>query len=139
MATKAPSKGSVLQVSISASFTAVSETIDISTSGAGLEFYDSRTLGAGVGLPKDLTGHANGGQVSWSMFWDPADSTHQHLTDSITTPAKESMKLIFADSGTTEWTWTGITSGGPDVNLTGNDGAKASFTQEVDGLIVYAT
>lgn len=139
MATKTPSKGSVLQVSISASFTAIALVTDINHSGAGNEFYDSRSLDGSVGLPKDLTGYANGGQMSWSMQWDPADATHQHLTDSITTPAKESMKLIFADSGTTEWTWTGITTAGPDITIAGADGVRASFTQEVDGLVAYAT
>ena len=135
---KVKSKGTILQQSISAVFTAVAQLTDISYSGGEVETFDCTTLDGGVGKEYTQTGYAEGGEVSISGFYDPGLAGHQAITDLITTPANNDFKIIFADVGTTEFDYTaaGVSF---DFTVAMSDGLKFSSTHTITGLPTYPT
>lgn len=135
---KVPSKGTVLQIDIASTLTAIAQLTEVSRSGAESETYDSTTLDGGVGKTYDQTGFSEGGTVDCSGFFDPANATHQAITDLITTPADKSMKIIYADSGTSEEAFTAA-SASHEVTATTSDGLKFSSSFKVDGLPTFNT
>jgi len=136
---KVKCKGTVLQQDIASTLTDIAQIISIELPEAENETYEADTLdNSGAGIPYELTGRTEGGSVSFEMFFDPALAGHQEFTDKLTTPADDSYKIIFADSGTTEWAFTGSgVSLGGTVDLA--DGLKANVTIKVDGIVTYPT
>lgn len=132
-------KGTVLQQEISSVLTAVAQVINLDLPESETETFEADTLdNSGAGIPHKVTGRVEGGSLGAELFFDPALAGHQALTDVITTPASQVWKIIFADSGTTEWDFTtaGIGLGGT-VAL--NDGLKATLTAKLDGMVTYPT
>ena len=132
-------KGSVVKQDISSVLTAVAQVIGFSTSGAESETYDATTLDTtGAGKEYSQTGYTEGGSFGFEIFLDPALAGHQALTDDLTTPAERDYSITFADTGTTEWTFTaaGI---GLDVTGSMSDGLKADVSLKLDQLFAYAT
>lgn len=136
---KVKCKGTVLQQEIAATYTAVAQVISIELPEAESETYEADTLdNANAGIPYEPTGRTEGGELSGELFFDPALAGHQAMTDLLTTPAKQNWKVIFADTGTTEWVVpaAGFKLGGT-VDLA--DGLKASFGAKVNGIVTYPT
>jgi len=133
---KVPGKGTVLQQELSMVFTAVAQLTDIAMSGAESETYDATTFDSGVGKEYGQTGYAEGGSVDVSGFYDPGLAGHQAISDLVTTPADQNWKVIFADSGTTEISFT---SAGVSFGITAamSDGLKFDTSLKVDGLPTF--
>ena len=125
-------KGTKLQHTISASLVDIAQLISISHSGSKSETFDSTTLDGGIFKTKAQTGYSEGGTVSAELFYDPALTGHQFITDLISTPADNVMKIIYADTGVSEQSFTqaGVEFG---VTVDMGDGLKGSVTYEVDG------
>ena len=70
--------------------------------------------------------------VAAELFFDPALAGHQAITDNITTPATNAMKIIYADTAATNQAFTaaGVEFG---VTVAMEDGLKASVTYTVSG------
>ena len=136
---KIKSKGTVLKQDISGTLTAVAQILEVGHDGAESETYESTTLDTtGAGKEYDPTGYVEGGSVDFSIFYDPALAGHQALTDDLTTPAKRDYSVTFADTGSTENTFTAAGIGfGFTASM--NDGLKADISLKVDGLLSYAT
>lgn len=129
---KVVGKGTVVQHTISMALTAIAQGLSVEHSGSESLTYDSTTLDGGVYKTYDQTGYSEPGTVSMELFYDPALAGHQAITDLITTPADNAMKIIYADTGTTEQAFTaaGVAFG---VTVAMDDGLKGSVTYQVDG------
>ena len=135
---KVPSKGTVLQIEITVTLTAIAQLTEVSRSGAESETWDSTTLDGGVGKTYEQTGYSEGGTVDCSGYFDPAAATHQAITDLITTPADKNMKIIYADSGTSEEVFVaaGVSH---EVTASLSEGLQFSSSFKVDGLPTFIT
>lgn len=137
--TKVVSKGTVLQQEISSVFTAVAQVISIDQSGAESETFESTTLDtSGAGKEYAQTGYTEGGSLSFELFYDPALAGHQAISDLLTTPADQNWKVIFADTGSTEYPFTSA-GVGMDFSVAMNDGLKATVNCKIDGLGTWPT
>ena len=132
-------KGTVLKQDIASTLTAVGQVISLEYSGCESETYDATTLDtSGAGKEYAPTGYTEGGSMDFELFLDPALAGHQAITDDLTTPAERDWSITFADSGTTEWTFTGAgLSFGVTVDM--DDGLKASGSIKLDQLPAFAT
>ncbi|MFM2095047.1 MAG: Lambda phage tail tube protein [Planctomycetota bacterium] len=125
-------KGTKLQHTVSASLVDIAQILSIEHSGSGSETFESTTLDGGVYKTFAPTGYSNPGQVSMELFFDPALVGHQAITDLIASPATNAMKIIYADTGATNQSFT---SAGVEFGATVamDDGLKASVTYTVTG------
>lgn len=120
-------------------FTAVAQVVSLEQTGAESETYDSTTLDtSGAGKEYEPTGYTEPGSVGFELFYDPALAGHQAITDLLTTPAAQNWKIIFADSGTTEYPFTGA-GVSFDFNANMSDGLRASGSIKLDGLGTWPT
>jgi hypothetical protein len=136
---KVPVKGTIIKQEISAVLTAVAQITEFSSSGAESETYDATTIDtSGAGKEYAPTGYSEGGSFDFSIFYDPALSGHQAITDLITTPAECNWDITFADTGASN---SAMTSAGVGFNFTGarNDGLKADVSLKLDQLIAYTS
>lgn len=138
MATKIASKGTNLQLSISAVYTTIASITDLDGPSAEPGIFNPTTLDGGVGVPVKLTGYVAGGTVTANGYFDPVEATHQALTDLLTTPASASWKIIWSDAATTTWSFSGVLTGFTP-SATTDDGLKFSITIAVDGIPSYPT
>ena len=130
-------KGTVLQQTVASSFVAIAQIISLDGPGMESETFEADTLdNANAGIPHMSTGRTEGGSVSGELFLDPALQGHNNLEYLLDNPGSEAWKIIWADTGTTEWPFTGVGfSLSPAVVL--NDGVKASFSIKLDGLPMF--
>lgn len=135
--TKIKSKGTALHQQIGGTFVALAQVISLDGPGMESETYEADTLdNANAGIPYEPTGRTEPGSLSGELFFDPTLQSHENFLWYLTNPEDESWKIIFADSGTTEWPFTGAgISFSPAVAL--NDGVKASFSIKLDGLPTF--
>lgn len=125
-------KGTKLQQTVSASLVDIAQALSLEHSGSGSETFESTTLDGGTFKTFAQTGYSNPGTVSAEIFYDPALAGHQAITDLVTTPADNAMKIIYADTAATNQPFTsaGVEFG---VTVAMADGLKASITYTVDG------
>lgn len=125
-------KGTKLQHTVSMSLADIAQLISISHSGSASETFKSTTLDGAVHHTYAQTGYSEGGSVSAELFYDPALAGHQAITDLQAAPADNAMKIIYADSGPSEQSFTsaGVEFG---VTVAMDDGLKGSVTYKVDG------
>jgi len=135
--TKIACKGTVLQQEIGTVYTAVAQIISLDLPEMESETFDADTLDvATAGIPYQPTGRTEPGSLSGELFYDPALAGHQALLELLTTPAAENWKIIFSDTGVSEWTFSsaGLSFGGT-VAL--NDGLKGSFSLKLADLPTF--
>jgi hypothetical protein len=139
-------KGTALQIASGTTYVSVAQITSISSDGVETETFESRTLDGGVGVTHDPTGYAEGGSVTFGLFWDPALSGHQTLTDLVTAghlsttgaPNDQGWKVVFADTSSTEMTFTSAGIGfGFSAEMT--NGLTSDVTLKLDGIPTYAT
>jgi len=132
-------KGTVIKQEISSVLTPVAQITEFDQSGGESETFDATTIDtSGAGKEYEATGYSEGGTFGFSVFYDPALSGHQAITDLITTPAECNWDITFADTGATNCTFA---SAGVGWDMTGamNDGLKASVSLKLTGLFGYST
>lgn len=130
-------KGTTLKQELSSVYTAVAQVISLELPEAEAETYEADTLdNTNAGIPYKPTGRSEGGSCSGELFYDPALAGHKALTELIRLPQAENWKIVFADTGTSEWAFAGggFSLGGT-VAL--NDGLKANFSIKLDGIPTY--
>lgn len=127
---KVVGKGTVVQHTISASLTAIAQVLSVELSGSKSKTFDSTALDSSVFGSRDLTGYSDAGTVALELFYDAALAGHQFITDNITVPAKNAMKLIYANTTEQSFTACGVEFG---ASIVMDDGVKASVTYEIDG------
>lgn len=127
---KVVGKGTKIQQTISASLTDIAQVLSIELAGSKSNTFNSTALDSGVFGSRDLTGYSESGTVSLEQFYDSALAGHQAITDNITTPAKNAMKLIYANTTEQPFTSCGVEYG---VAIVMDDGVKGTATYEIDG------
>lgn len=138
------SKGTVLQVDLAGSLTAVSEVLGLTISGAKSETFDATTLSqAASGMVRQATGYSTPPTIAAELFWTPTNAGHQSFTDEITTPTtvlanQLDGKIIYADTGVTELPFkiAGVEVG---QTIAKDDGVKANVTFELNGQPTWPT
>lgn len=135
---KVKCKGMVLSHTVGTSLTALAQVIDFEESGAEVETFDSTTLDGGVFKTYDVTGYSEPGELSGSLFYDPALAGHQNITDIIAAPATNAGRVTFADAATTTKAFTAV---GHSFGYAAvmNDGLKGTFKVKLTGDPGYPT
>lgn len=105
---KIKSKGIVLSHTVGTSLAALAQVIGFEESGAEAETFDSTTLDGGVYKTYDATGYSEPGEVSGTLFYDPALAGHQNITDIIASPATNAMQVTFPNAATTTKAFTAV-------------------------------
>lgn len=134
---KVKCKGSVLQQDISSTLTAVAQVISLTLPDMEAETTEVDTFdNTDAGIPYMGTGRTEGGSVTGELFLDPALAGHKAMLDLLETPVETDWALIFADSGTTTWLFTGAGFGfGGAIALP--DALKATFSIKLTGLPTF--
>lgn len=134
---KYPGVGTALQLDIAATYTTIAGVRELTVDPGEVKTYDETDL-ASADEEIGVTGLVGGGSCTFSMFVDPVAATFQALTDLITTPAIKGWKVIWPDSGSTEWGFDGALTKLPvKANLT--DGLMADGEIALDGIPTLPT
>lgn len=130
-------KGTRMQLSISTVYTDIAQVLDINPPQPKVEHFKSTDLSSGAGHTYLPTGYVEGGECSFEIYYDMAAATHTALTALITTPAVSSWKVIFANSGTTTWSFSGILESF-DVKVVMDNAVKATVKIKVTSTISFS-
>lgn len=136
---KIRTKGTIIRQTISASLTAVAQITEFSHDGAESETYDATTLDtSGAGKEYSQTGYSEGGNFSFTIFYDDMLAGHQAITDLVTTPASCVWNVQTTAVSSAAMAFTGA---GVGFGFTGamNDGLKADVNIKITGLLAYST
>lgn len=135
-----PTKGTLLQVSIATVMTTIAQCIGIDGLGGELQLVEIKTLDQdAAGIRKKSSGYVNYTDITFDVYWDPVLTTHQLLTDRLTTPVDDDdFQIVAADEAETEYPFTGgVKSVGIAVDA--GDYLKASCALFVDGEVTWPT
>lgn len=84
---------------------------------------------------KFVTGLPDLGEVTFTLFWDPSETTHQHLFTAFNeTNSDDEFKILCADAGAAEVGFNGSVSGWR-WNLQKNSAATVEVTVRVNGAV----
>lgn len=130
-------KGTVIQMTISSVLASLAQVININKAEDKNEVHDADHLGnSSAGILMASSGRTTVGAISGEIFYDPADSSHQGFSALLATPSENAGKIILADSGSAEITYTSVGVGlGMAVAL--GDGLKAPFSIDLKDLPVW--
>lgn len=135
-------KGTALkQMAPSTLYVTIAQCLSLDLPDVVEETFEADTLdNSSAGIPHKSTGRVEGGSAGFELFLDPVLESHTELLAKLTTPlaigSEESYKFVFADTGTTEWLFTGagISIGG-SVAL--GDGLKMTGSIKLDGIPTF--
>lgn len=132
-------KGTNLQVTISATLTTIAQLIDFSVGAQDPEVFECRTLdNSTAAVSKTATGYTSQGDITGTMFYDPANATHQFIAVNSQTPGTTvAGKVILTDGSSSELTFTAATIGMGDTAISMSDGVKTGLTIKTAGLVTY--
>jgi predicted secreted protein len=127
-ATKA--QGTLLQVQIGTAYTTINEVLSITGPTLTSDLIEVTSHSSTGAYKEYILGGKDGGEVSFDVNYLPADSTG--LLSMYDGQTIEDFKLIFTDTGTTEWTFQGIVQ---DFQISAEIGSQltASCTIKVSG------
>ncbi|NBW11012.1 MAG: hypothetical protein EBR82_23575 [Caulobacteraceae bacterium] len=131
-------KGTIVKHTIASTLTAIAQVMSVSLSGAASQTFDTTSLDTGVFKTKAETGYSEPGTCELELFFDPALSGHQFITDLIASPATNAMQITYANSGSTTQSFTacGVEVG---VTVAMDDGVKMKVTYQITGDPGYPT
>ncbi|HEY2250908.1 MAG TPA: phage tail tube protein [Planctomycetaceae bacterium] len=108
MSTKYSAKGLTLLLSISSVYTAIGGVSTLAGPDAEVERVGTTALDSGVGKEKLPTGYTDGGTVTGTCFFDPANVSQKACTALLAAPAVSAWKTTYPDVAPTSWTYSGI-------------------------------
>ncbi len=131
-------KGTVLKITVGTVLTTIAQVISIDGPDAESLTFPHDTLdNAAHAIPYKPSKSTEGGSFTGECFFDPVDTTHQEITDHLTSNASEAMSIVWSDVAPTTWTFNSVGfSFSPAAAL--GDGLKATFALKVDGVVGYA-
>lgn len=137
---KLVSKGTALKLTISASLTTIAQMIELDVGEQDPEVFESRTLDGGVAVSKQATTYTAQGDITGTMFYDPAQATHQFIATNSQTPGTEvAGNITLTDGSSTTLDFTAATIGMGATAIRMNDGVKTGVTIKTAGLVTYPT
>ena len=135
---KIKSKGTVLSHTVGTALTAIAQITDFEESGAQVETFDATALDSSVFKEYAVTGYSEPGEISGTLFYDPALAGHQNITDIIAAPATNAGQVTFADAATTTKAFTAVGHAfGYAVAMA--DGLKGNFRVQLTGTPGFPT
>lgn len=137
MASKVATKGDKVQLSIASVYTDIPQLKSIRGPSPKVQSFDGTALDSGVGMEHKVTGYTDGGTVSISGFFDPANAVHKAMLTIATTPAVSSWKRIFSDTGLTVWPFSGICTSPPNPQADVNGVLMFDAEITLDGIVTY--
>lgn len=107
MAAATPGDGSLLKVSISASFTTIAKQIKFGpvNQKRGKIEYTGLADTAEVFVAATIKRFD---EIAFSGYWDPADTSHAYLQTSMSGGLTEAWKITYADTGACDITFSGF-------------------------------
>ncbi len=137
MAVKFSSKGTLLKLSIANSFTTIPCVDTINAPAMKPQVTDTTALDSAAGMEHKPTGYVDGSTCSGSAFVDPADTVHKALLTVLAAPALKSWEIIWSDSGTTTWPWSGTLTDWGGYTAKVGEFVKTNFEITLDGIVTY--
>jgi hypothetical protein len=129
-----PSQGVELKIGSGSplAFTAIKEIVSFNGPGGAGQVIDVTDLSSDA--IEKIMGLHDEGQISFEMNYLPTDTQHALLRTQRAAQAATSFQLIFTDTGTTTWAFTGFVTG---FTVTGGVNApiKANVVVEISGEI----
>lgn len=132
--------GVLLQIDIASTFTTIAEVTSLSGPSISRDAIDVTSMDSTNGWREFIGGVIDGGEVTAEVNFLPAAATHQAVTDLLAdyTQAPGSFKIVWTDSGTTEWAFSGIvTDFSPGAEIDGQ--LTASITIKVSASMTLPT
>lgn len=135
---KLASKGTLLKLTISATLTTVAQLIELDVGAQDPETFEIRTLDGGVPVGQQATGYTSQADISGSIFYDPAQATHQFIAANSQSPGTEVAGTItLTDGSSTTLSFTAAAIGMGQTAFRMNDGVKTSIAIKTAGLVTY--
>lgn len=135
---KIPGKGTLLKLTISASLTTIAQVDSITPGAQDQEMVECDTLdNATADIPMQGTGRSSQADTSASMYYDPANATHQFVAATISdaTPSAIVGSISLADSGPTAVAFSASGLGLGFDAITPSGLVKSTLTIHHNGLI----
>lgn len=121
-------------------FTAIAEVLSISGPSLSRDVIEATNMDSTSGWREFIGGLKSGGEISFEVNYDPADATIDAsggLIDDIDATSATNYKLVFPDSGSTEWSFAGWLTGF-ETNIPHDDKMTASVTITLTGVPTLA-
>lgn len=129
-----PGQGTLLKATISASLTAIAQVTEIK--GPGMERDSIETTNLTSTAKRFRAGLLDGGEITYTIQYDPADSTHAAIWTALGSGATEAWTLTLADAGGAVFAFNAfITKFEPDGMQT-DENVTAELTLKLDGIPV---
>jgi len=129
-------EGTVLKLETAPStFTTIAQVVSISgptSKIAAVETTHLATTGGHTFRPATLP---DNGSVTFTIYYEPAATTHAALTTLRDTPAEKNWKLIFTDSGAAEYAFAGFVTGFSVTGMTQEENVQAEVEIKITGAI----
>lgn len=128
-----PGKGTRLKLSIASVFTDVAQCVGITP--PSMTMGSTETTHLLSSWREYMANIPDGGEVAVSIEYDPSGATHQQLFTSFTTGITEAWKVVFADAGNAEVSFSGFITNF-EWDETQVDGVvTASITIKITGAV----
>lgn len=118
-------------------FTTVAQVVDIQAPKLKLATLDVTNMSSTSGWKEKVAGLLDGGAVTFTINYDPGDSTHKGSGNGLLNVMKNrtlrNFQLIFPDSGATQWSFAAFVS---DFQVKAPVAGKleASVTLDISGV-----
>jgi hypothetical protein len=136
MAVVNPALGTILKATIGSSLTALAQVLSID--GPSMEQGTRETTHLGTVSWKTFAGTiSDGGEISATILFDPADSTHAAMITAITTTVAFVWNLIFADTGAGTFSFSGILTKFATTGMEVEANLEAQITIKITGAVTF--
>lgn len=135
---KIPGKGTLLKLTISASLTTIAQVDSITPGAQDQETVECDTLDNTTSdIPIQGTGRSTQADTTASLYYDPANATHQFIAVTIAdaTPTAIAGTITLADSGATAVAFSAAALGLGFDAITPSNLVKSTLTVHHNGLI----
>lgn len=139
---KVISKGTVLEVTISAVLTPIAQLRTFQVGGQDPGVFNANTL-SGNPFDQGGTGYSAQGDVTGDYFYDPDNSTHQFIaaqSQTPLTPGNEiACNITMVDSGATDIPFSAAAIGLGDTTFEQDNGVVQAFVIKPAALVQFPT
>lgn len=131
---KNPAKGTLLKATISSVLTTVAQRLSLD--GPSMEVGQAETTDLDSGAWKTYRPTiADGGEVSGTLLYDPADTTHAFLFTQIGAPTVIVWNIVFADAAPTTFSFSGFLTKLAPTGIEVEANLEAEFAIKVTGAV----
>lgn len=136
MAAPLPGKGTILQVSISSVFTALSNVLSVTPGEASQVTYQWEEIDS-ASVRRKGSGVLDGGELTVKCNYDPASVTQQYLIGKVGSTSVEAFKIIYSDANAEPF--SAVVSKFAKDEITSVERVMCTFTLSCDGAPTFPT